>query len=82
MLVVKLRLSFAKAMPHPSPHWWQQEMCDGSCSLNTFYFRRTNENKTATSLLSPQCSRSGDTRKAIRHLRRTTHHTHRCSHDK
>ena len=48
MLVLKLRLSLAEDMPHPSPHWWQQEMFDASCGLDTFYFGRTNDNKTAT----------------------------------
>lgn len=64
MLVLKLRLSLAEDMPHPSPHWWQQEMFDASCGLDTFYFGRTNDNKTATSIFSPQSSRSGDIRKS------------------
>jgi hypothetical protein len=81
MLVLKLRLRLAENMPHPNSHWWQQEMFDASCGLDTFYFRRIDDNKTATSLLSPQHSRSGDIRKkAIRYLRRTRHHTRQCSH--
>jgi hypothetical protein len=64
MPMLKLRLRLAENMPYPSPHWWQQEMFDASCCLDTFYFRRTDDNKTATSLLSQQHGRSGDIRKS------------------
>jgi hypothetical protein len=40
-------------MPHPSPHSSQREMVDASCGLHTFYFRRANDSKTDTSILSP-----------------------------
>jgi hypothetical protein len=53
MVVLRLRLSFAVDMPYLNPHWWQQEMLDASCSLNTFCFGRTNDSKTDTSILSP-----------------------------
>jgi hypothetical protein len=54
MMVLELRLSFTVVMPHPSPHWSQQEMLDASCGLDTFCFRRPNDSKTDTSVLSPQ----------------------------
>jgi hypothetical protein len=48
MMVLELRLSFTVVMPHPSPHWSQQEMLDASCGLDTFCFRRPNDSKTDT----------------------------------
>ena len=53
MVVLRLRLSFAVDMPYLNPHWWQHEMLDASCGLDTFCFGRANDSETDTSVLSP-----------------------------